>query len=99
MTTAETIISFLFIYVMGGLCFSIIHMMVSDMWFGRECDSDKCWAITIFWPISSVCYLSLGVVMISKFLFTKAPKAFWKFLVDDIYHYIFPKKEVNATKD
>lgn len=99
MTAAETIITLLFIYVMGGLLFFMLHMMISDMWFGRDCDSDKNWAITIFWPISLVCYLSLGLVMIGKFLFTKAPKAFWQFLVDDIYHHIFPKKEVNVEED
>ena len=98
MSTAETIFLLLFIYVIGGLLFSMIHTMV-DMWFGEECDSDNSLEIVIFWPISSVCYISLGLVMIGEFLFTKAPKAFWRFLVDDIYHYIFHKKGVDVKKD
>ena len=99
MSIVETIFLLLFAYAIGGLCFFFVHMMISDMWFEKECDLDKCLAITVFWPISSVCYLSLGLAMIGKFLFTKAPKTFWRFLVDDIYHCIFPKKEVNVSKD
>ena len=93
MQTAELIATLLAIYFFGGLMFMFITMMIDITWSSRYVDEMRMWSKVIFWPITLLCYIILGLIIMFKFLLTRAPKEFYGFLKEDFFYKIFPKKE------